>query len=364
MSKIKIYTRIRPHVKQQYKYRPYEITAHEKDIYIYNERVNLLNEKKINKKRYGFDHVFDIDYTNEDIYYHIGGDLIDKFKKGKNCVFYVYGQTGSGKTYTLLGNDNNMGLLEMILSEMTLINDNIKYRGIQIYNGKCYDLFTNTILKECEKSDGSIHFLNITDNKLPKNVNNVIRSIKESRYVGVSSTNNESSRSHLIFQIISGDNYIQIVDLAGSERACQSVKNKFSNMRENSDINLSILAIKECIRLMTIKKKIPYRNSKITRILKNTFTNKVYTYILSTITPLKSDIIDTRNTLKYISEMKNIKQLTLPPISENRRKMLNNLNTNLNRELSKDKLEKTVLLNLIEENIKSLKDLKSNLINI
>lgn len=62
--------------------------------------------------------------------------------------------------------------------------------------------------------------------------------------------------------------------------------------------------------------------------------------------------------------MKNIKQPTLPPISENRRKMLNNLNTNLNRELSKDKLEKTVLLNLIEENIKSLKDLKSNLINI
>ena len=62
--------------------------------------------------------------------------------------------------------------------------------------------------------------------------------------------------------------------------------------------------------------------------------------------------------------MKNVKQRILPPVSESRRKILNNLNTNLNRELSKDKLEKTVLLNLIEQNIKSLKDLKSNLINI
>lgn len=364
MSKIKIYTRIRPHVKQRYKSRPYEITPHEKDIYLFNERVNIMNERKVEKKRFGFDHIFDIDYTNEDIYYHIGRDLIDKFKKKKNSIFYVYGQTGSGKTYTLLGNDNNMGLLEMILSEMTTISDNIKYSGIQIYNGKCYDLFTNTILKECEKSDGSIHFLNMSNYNLPKNVNNVIKSIKESRYVGVSSSNNESSRSHLIFQIINGDSYIQIVDLAGSERACQSVKNKFSNMRENSDINLSILAIKECIRSMTMRKKIPYRNSKITKILKNTFTNKVHTYILSTITPLKSDIIDTRNTLKYISEMKNIKHQILPPVSESRRNILNNLNTNLNRELSKDKLERTVLLNLIEQNIKSLKDLKSNLINI
>jgi kinesin family protein 2/24 len=364
MSKIKIYTRIRPHVKQIYRMRPYQITAHEKDIYLLQERINIMNEKKVEKKRFGFDHVFDIDYTNEDIYNHIGKDLIDKFKKKKNCVFYVYGQTGSGKTYTLLGNDNNMGLLEMILSEMTIISDNIKYSGIQIYNGKCFDLFTNTMLKECEKSDGSIHFLNMINHSLPKNVNNVIKSIKESRYVGVSSSNNDSSRSHLIFQIINGDNYIQIVDLAGSERACESVKNKFSNMRENSDINLSILAIKECIRSMTMKKKIPYRNSKITKILKNTFTNRVHTYILSTITPLKKDIIDTRNTLKYMSEMKNVKQKVLPPVTENKRTMLNKLNINLNRELSKDKLEKTIVLNLIEQNIKSLKDLKSNLINI
>lgn len=358
----KLYSRVRPNVRNTFKKKVHDISRDENIITIYSNRTNVTNKKIIEHVSYNFDKIFDIDYSNEDIFNELGNDIINNFLNNENVVFYVYGQTGSGKTYTLLGDDNNMGLLEMILSSLT-IKRNINYSAFQIYNNNSYDLFTNKLLKECENMDGSISYLNLTKHNLPKNLKELIYNIKQSRYVGVSSSNNTSSRSHLIFQIYNGSNYLQIIDLAGSEKASRCVSNELHNMRENAGINLSILALKECIRNIN-KTKIPYRNSKLTKILKNTFSNKVNVYILSTISPLKCDLNETKNTLKYISDMKEIRGKKSSPIYKNKFDKVDRLNTNLKKELSKDRLERQVLIDLIEQNIKSLKDLKSNIINI
>ena len=381
MSKIKIYARVRAHPLQNWKSRPYKIHLNEEHIQILIEKLDIYNKKKIEAQTFTFDKIFDIDYTNDDIYNELGFALIHNILNERSSVFYLYGQTGSGKSYSLLGDEKTgkLGLLELILLQLGASKINFKYNGLQIYNNRCYDIFTNNKLKECELSDGSINFLNIENKSIDENnlknengeklmneIGEIISNIKKARYIGVSSANNVSSRSHLIFQILYKNNYIKIVDLAGSERASKGIKNEKKNFRENAEINLGILAIKECIRNIN-KKKIPYRNSKITKILKETFTNNIYTYVLSTISPLKKDVIDTRDTLKYINEFKKNQKKNnrkLPPIKIQNRDEISKLQMLLNNELNKRQLERTTLLNVINDNIKSLKDLKSNLINI
>jgi len=367
MSKIKIYSRIRLHPESTIKKKSYKVTLRESNIQLFQEKVNVMNDKIYSKKGFTFDKVFDIDYNNEDIYHEIGHQLIENIQAKQNSIFYVYGQTGSGKTYTLLGNESNDGIVQLLINELVVISDNITFSGIQIYRNKCYDIFnSNAAVKECELKDGSVKFMNLTSHQLLlKNRSNIIERINKARHVGVSSSNDSSSRSHLIFQINIGNYYIKLVDLAGSERASRSKYNENHNMRENADINLSILALKECIRNIN-KSKIPYRNSKVTKILKPTFSNTVCTYILSTISPLKKDIQDSINTLKYMSDFKKFKRhhdKKLPPLYLNKRDAINKLNVNINYELNKKELERTKLLGLIENNIESLKDLKINIID-
>lgn len=376
MSNIKIYTRVRAHEKQNYKKRPYLITSREHNIQLMLEKRTITNDVKIQAKNYMFDKVFDVDYNNSSIYNEMGFMLVSNLLKQQNSVLYVYGQTGSGKTYSLFGDENNMGLLEMMLLDVSRSRTDITYNGVQIYNNKCYDIFTKRELKECEQSDGSIEFLNIQDfclhhkgentshDDIICNVGNVIENMKSARYVGISSSNKTSSRSHLLFQVKCGNNYIKIIDLAGSERACRSKHNEEHNFRENANINLGILAIKECIRSSTSQsKKIPYRNSKITKILKETFCTSVNTFILATMSPLKEDVIDTRDTLKYISEFKKVQNKTQPlkPIGKKGRDAINKCNHQLNDALDKKLFERTKVLKLIEDNISSLKDLHADI---
>jgi hypothetical protein len=280
----------------------------------------------------------------------------------------VYGQTGSGKTYTLFGDSTNDGFIQLLLNDLIYLYDNVTFSGIQIYRNRCYDIFNNNnLVKEYEFHDGSVNFMNLSKHKLLKsNYHEIVCDINKARHVGVSSSNDTSSRSHLIFQINIGNTYIKLVDLAGSERASRSKHNQNHNFRENADINLSILALKECIRNVS-KGKIPYRNSKITKILKPTFSNKISTYVFSTISPLKRDVADSIDTLKYMSDFKKVKNriaIDQPPLYVDNRNQINKLNVNINFELNKNKLERTKILGLIENNIESLKDLKSNLINI
>ena len=379
MSNIKIYARVRAHEKQNYKKRPYLITSREHNIQLKLEKRTITNEIKTQVKNYMFDKVFDIDYRNSAIYNEMGFMLVSNLLKQQNSVLYVYGQTGSGKTYSLFGDENNMGLLEMMLLDLSRSRYDIVYNGVQIYNNKCYDIFTKRELKECEQSDGSIEFLNIENFQLHKceintthdniihNVGNVIDDIKSARYVGVSSSNKTSSRSHLIFQVKCGNNYIKIIDLAGSERACRSKQNEEHNFRENANINLGILAIKECIRSSTCHlKRIPYRNSKITKILKETFCTSVNTFVLATMSPLKEDVIDTKDTLKYISEFKKIQNKSPPlkPLGQKGKVAINKCNLKLNNALDKEMFERTKILKLIQDNISSLKDLHADLIKV
>jgi hypothetical protein len=148
--------------------------------------------------------------------------------------------------------------------------------------------------------------------------------------VGISNQNDASSRSHLIFQINNESSFLKILDLAGSEKAKDSVYINKKIFRENAEINKSILVLKECIRALKFNKSyVPYRGSKLTKILKDSFERKSESYILATVSPELENVSDSINTLNYISDIRLIKREVIESrVKENNNKlMLPKINT-------------------------------------
>ena len=111
---------------------------------------------------------------------------------------------------------------------------------------------------------------------------------------------------------------MNFVDLAGSERGHDSIYHNRCIYRENREINKSLLVLKECIRSLNKNSKhIPFRRSKLTSVLRESFTNKCKTLMISNISPSNAAYSDTMNTLHYSSNVKNLKKIIkLDPIKK------------------------------------------------
>lgn len=280
-------------------------------IDIKENKKDLMNNKIESVKHFNFDQVYDQDYDNDDLFNDFGMKITFNLVKKIDTTFYVYGQTGSGKTHTIMGNDKVPGILPLILKVLKKQNINLTFNCIQIYNNKCLDILNNNNeIYEREDNNGKIHLTNVKHLSLKtESVTNIINMIKQNRHIGISNQNNQSSRSHLLFRINNGNHFLNILDLAGSEKAKDSVYVNKDIYRENIEINKSILILKECIRsLKNNNSHIPYRGSKLTKILKDSFERKTESYILATMSPEKENISDSLNTLNYISDIKLIKR--------------------------------------------------------
>ncbi len=139
------------------------------------------------------------------------------------------------------------------------------------------------------------------------------------RVVGVTGANIDSSRSHAILQISlkkaqankqsSLHGKITFIDLAGSERGADVVDSKKQTRLDGAEINKSLLALKECIRALDqVKKHTPFRGSKLTQVLKDSFVGKCKTLMIANITPTLSNCEHTLNTLRYADRVKELKK--------------------------------------------------------
>ena len=310
-----------------------DVNSDSNDIKITEIKKNLQNKVIKSYKNYTFDKVFDDEYTNDDLFNDFGMEIALNLIKKIDTTFYVYGQTGSGKTYTIMGTDRIPGLLVLLLRMIKSYNNiNLTFNCIQIYNNKCYDILNNNNeIYEREDRNSKIHLTNVKSINLSReNVQNIISIIKKNRMVGISNQNDASSRSHLIFQINNGTSFLKILDLAGSEKAKDSVYINKKIFRENAEINKSILVLKECIRALKFNKSyVPYRGSKLTKILKDSFERKSESYILATVSPELENVSDSINTLNYISDIRLIKREVIESrVKENNNKlMLPKINT-------------------------------------
>lgn len=139
----------------------------------------------------------------------------------------------------------------------------------------------------------------------------------QSRTSGVTGANADSSRSHAILQLQLKNardqqkeyGKMSFIDLAGSERGADTIDQNKQTRLDGAEINKSLLALKECIRALDLEKKhTPFRGSKLTQVLKDSFTGDSKTTMIANVSPANSCCEHTLNTLRYADRVKELKK--------------------------------------------------------
>lgn len=291
---------------------------------------------RIREHRFVFDKLFDVQATQEDVYNNTTRPLLDSVLDGFNATVFAYGATGCGKTHTILGTPLDPGVIFLTMKELyekiealtdTKVFD-VSMSFLEIYNETIRDLlnpethFKRLVLRE--DANKKISVSNLLSHK-PNSVEEVMDLIlvgNQNRTSSPTEANATSSRSHAVLQInvvqknrtadISEEHTyatLSIIDLAGSERAA-ATKNRGARLNEGANINKSLLALGNCINALCDPRRrnhVPYRDSKLTRLLKFSLGGNCKTVMIVCVSPLSQHYDETLNTLKYADRAKEIK---------------------------------------------------------
>ncbi|TRZ21045.1 hypothetical protein HGM15179_006066 [Zosterops borbonicus] len=303
-------------------------------ITVKDKETLLLHEKKeavdltqyILQHVFYFDEVFEETCTNQDVYMKTAYPLIQHIFNGGNATCFAYGQTGAGKTYTMIGNPRNPGLyalaakdifrhLEASPSRKDLI---VLISFYEIYCGQLYDLLNGR--KRLHAREDGKHVVQIVGlrevqvDSVDQLLEVILKGGKE-RSTGATGVNSDSSRSHAIIQIQIKDTTnrafgrISFIDLAGSERAADARESDRQTKMEGAEINQSLLALKECIRALDQEHThTPFRQSKLTQVLKDSFIGNSKTCMIANVSPSHIATEHTLNTLRYADRVKELKK--------------------------------------------------------
>ena len=283
-----------------------------------------------------FSGIFEPKTTQEEVFAKLGNKVITNSLEGYNSTIFCYGQTGSGKTYTMCGNDNSKerGLIpRLLISFFKRIreekNKNINYdvyiSYIEIYNENAYDLFDKSHFREplenwrkiivYEDNYGNIMLKNMSMIKV-ENEQQALDLLVTGNYIrhaSSTSMNLASSRSHAIFSLVieGKDNdteimrvsKINLVDLAGSERLKTNNKNDVI-YNETKYINLSLSFLEQVIVSLGDRDKgkinhIPYRNSLMTTILKDSLGGNCKTILIANASSNLKFLDETLSTMRF-----------------------------------------------------------------
>ena len=268
--------------------------------------------------------MFNEEDNNREVYTRCAKPLLDTVCAGGHATCFAYGQTGSGKTHTMMGHAKEEGLY--LLACRDLLNRiqgkaTVHVSFFEIYVGKLFDLLNDKQQVHArEDGDQKVHIRGLQE----KQVTNVdeLMAVMEAglaqRSMGETGANAQSSRSHAILHIIlrEADRFagkFTFIDLAGNERGADTKDSDSKTRMEGAEINKSLLALKECIRALDIgKSHIPFRGSKLTEVLKDSFMGNSRTVMIAAIGPSSGASEHTLNTLRYADRVKDLK----PPPKE------------------------------------------------
>ncbi|XP_045475977.1 kinesin-like protein KIF11 [Harmonia axyridis] len=299
-------------------------------------------------KGYSFDQIFDEKTSQLKVYKTVVDKMISDVSKGYNCTIFAYGQTGTGKTYTVIGDDcvrevdetfnwqqeSNAGIIlraAMHLYEELdkldpCIQRTVTVSFMEIYNEEIRDLLCDkelVPLRIYEDKMKSVHVKNLQEVTVlnPWDIISLLKRGCERRQVASTLMNNHSSRSHTVFRISVSTmqtvsiaenitsitcGKLNLIDLAGSENIAKS-GSKEQRAREATNINQSLLTLGRVIKaLVENSSHVPYRESKLTRILQDSLGGKAKTSIIATISPGMASLDETMNTLEYAHNARNI----------------------------------------------------------
>ena len=355
-----------------------ELKRDEKDIVVINNNNSLIlkeERQKVDLTRYleehlfRFDGVFDQNQSNQEVYRGIVRPLVASAFEGSKVTCFAYGQTGSGKTFTMMGNpDQGVKGLYMLAAEdiFSLVSSKqfnniiISMSFYEIYCGKAFDLLNNRAscpIRVDAKENVHIVGLLEKDIESAEGLMLVVRYGMQVRMTGSTGGNEESSRSHAILQIRLLENEsgfelgkMSFIDLAGSERGADVTDTNRQTRFDGAEINKSLLALKECIRAMDQEKKhLPFRGSKLTLVLKDSFIGNCKTLMIGNISPAICACEHTLNTLRYADRVKDLKRSDKESIREGPLRNKKGQDR-LAYELMLPRMEKNTQRTLIQEN--------------
>ncbi|KAF7704322.1 kinesin family member 3Cb [Silurus meridionalis] len=338
---VKVVVRCRPVNKKE------EAMSHERivEVDVKMGQVSVRNPRaavSLNKT-FTFDAVYDMFSKQNDLYDYSCKPLIDSVLLGFNGTIFAYGQTGTGKTYTMQGltmDPDKRGVIPNsfyhIFTHISRSQNQqylVRVSYLEIYQDEIRDLLCKDNNKKMELKENSdlgvyVKGLSSVVTKNIKEIEHVMNLGNQSRSVGFTKMNEQSSRSHAIFLItiecsevgVDGQEHIRVgklnmVDLAGNERQSKT-GTQGQRFKEAAKINLSLCALGNVISALVDGKNshIPYRDSKLTRLLQDSLGGNSKTVIVATIGPTACHYEETLATLRFANRAKNIKNR--PKINE------------------------------------------------
>ena len=351
ISKIRVIVRKRPANHREFAQNDIDIiTTEKKNTIIVKELKNKVDlTKYIEEHKFTFDRTYGDNSSNQLIYNEMLKPMIEAAFNKTKITCFAYGQTGSGKTYTMLGNNHikndngpqTPGLYLLSCIDMFNFLKKKEYQNLElwvsfyeIYCNKLFDLLNNkNVLQAREDGKGNICIVGLVE-KHTKNIEELLDIIDfglNSRTVGITGANLDSSRSHAILQISIKTkekeiySKISFIDLAGSERAVDTIDTNKRTKIDGAEINKSLLALKECIRALDLEKRHkPFRGSKLTLVLRDSFIGNCLTLMIANISPCLSCSEHTLNTLRYADRVKELRKPRHERDGENNKNNINN----------------------------------------
>ncbi|KAH9699112.1 kinesin-like protein KIN-7N [Citrus sinensis] len=302
-----------------------------------DNRVSLhrQHDTPVSGTSYAFDHVFEETCSNARVYELLTKDIIHAAVEGFNGTVFAYGQTSSGKTFTMNGSADNPGVISLgvkdIFDAIQMMSNReflVRVSYMEIYNEEINDLLAveNQKLQIHESLEHGVFVAGLREEIVnsAEQVLKLIESGEVNRHFGETNMNVRSSRSHTIFRMVieskGKDNdssstdairvsVLNLVDLAGSERIAKTGADGV-RLKEGKHINKSLMALGNVINKLSdgVKQRghIPYRDSKLTRILQPALGGNAKTSIICTIAPEEDHIEETKGTLQFASRAKRI----------------------------------------------------------
>ncbi len=302
-----------------------------------------------------YDSVFDENSTNALVYAETAAPLISRiFAKGQSSTCFAYGATGAGKTYTMMGTESEPGLYLLAASDVFSMLALPKHKGLtlhlssfEIYGGKVFDLLATDqqlgkALPIREDGKKKMHVVGLSETAVPSldAFHSLLLKASEARRTAETLAHADSSRSHAVLQLtikrppkeavttevplrtpragVRAEPAAPIgpmaeevgrfafIDLAGTERGADTLNCENKDRRlEGAEINKSLLALKECIRgLDQQKTHIPFRGSKLTEVLRDSFIGDCHTVMIGAVSPCIESVEQTLNTLRYADRVR------------------------------------------------------------
>eukprot|EP00216_Chloropicon_sp_CCMP2111_P003611 CAMPEP_0198242882 /NCGR_PEP_ID=MMETSP1446-20131203/22145_1 /TAXON_ID=1461542 ORGANISM="Unidentified sp, Strain CCMP2111" /NCGR_SAMPLE_ID=MMETSP1446 /ASSEMBLY_ACC=CAM_ASM_001112 /LENGTH=662 /DNA_ID=CAMNT_0043926533 /DNA_START=338 /DNA_END=2326 /DNA_ORIENTATION=- len=333
-EKIKVCVRKRPLNKREQDRREddiMEVQLNDRSLIVNEPKQKVDLTKYTERHEFHFDRVFDVDVSNDTIYQTTIMPMLPVVFAGGRASCFAFGQTGSGKTYTM------NPLPPRCTSDLfTYVSENsrreLTMSTYEIYGSKVFDLLNaRNLLVMREDGRKNVNVVGLQEKKVStvEEVENLLAHAASVRSTGCTGANSESSRSHCITsfaireaapdkvdargRVTAGQKKlagkISFIDLAGSERGADTYDNDKQTRMEGAQINKSLLALKECIRALDQEARhIPFRGSKLTEVLRESFVGNSVSVMIANIAPSTSCCENSLNTLRYADRVKEMKR--------------------------------------------------------